>query len=54
MRQGPWYRQHVDRTPEGTVTLRLPLELEHDWENAKAVVWRDNGDGSYTLTIGEE
>ena len=50
MRQGPNYNQHVDRGDDGTVRLRLPLELEHEWEDMKSVMWRDNGDGTYTLS----
>lgn len=50
MRQGPNYSQWVDRGPDERVYLRLPLEIEHDWEGFTFVVWTDNGDETYTLT----
>lgn len=49
MRQGPHYGQWVDRDDKGNALLRLPLELEHEWENFDTVLWTDNGDGTYTL-----
>ncbi len=50
MRQGPDYSQYVDRDSYGQAHLRLPLELENEWENMSYVTWHDNGDGTYTLT----
>ena len=54
MRQGPYYNQWVDRDPQGSAMLRLPLELEEEWSKMKAVVWEDNGNGTYTLYPTEE
>ena len=62
MRRGPDYGQWVDRLGDlikrphhpDEMVLRLPLEVAHEWEGMKTVNWRDNGDGSYTLTPSAE
>lgn len=54
MRQGPDYNQWVDRNDKDEISIRLPLELEEEWKNAKSVLWRDNGDGTYTLVPNNE
>lgn len=53
MRQGNVFQQWVDRAEDGTAFLRLPLEVEQDWEGKTVVEWTDNGDGSYTLRPSE-
>lgn len=51
MRKGPVYSQWVDfDNDDGSPYLRLPLELVHEWSDFRTVSWRDNGDGTYTLT----
>lgn len=50
MRLGPEYHQWVDEDKDGRRFLRLPLELEQEWFDKSTVVWKDNGDGTYTLT----
>ena len=54
MRQGNRFDQWVHRSPDGEIYLRLPLEIVHDWEDARYVIWVDNGDGTYTLTPVKE
>lgn len=50
MRQGNQFDQWVGRSEYDEAILRLPLELEMDWDKATSVTWTDNGDGTYTLT----
>lgn len=54
MRQGNQFDQWVDRSEHDEVILRLPLELEMDWDGMKTVTWVDNRDGTYTLTPHKE
>lgn len=52
MRSGPCYEQWVSRNTYDNpyLYLRLPLELEEEWQDKGTVTWCDNGDGTYTLT----
>lgn len=34
---------------EGNLILPIPEELGLDWEVGDTIVWKDNGDGSFTL-----
>ena len=54
MRQGPEYAMHIDRNLVGEATLQVPLELELELEPFPFVIWKDNGDGTYTLTPTKE
>lgn len=55
MRQGNEFGQWVDRDGEhGRVRLRLPMELEDEWQDYKTVKWIDNRDGTYTLIPSKE
>lgn len=54
MRQGPDYRMHIPDPQNGYLPLNVPLELVEDLSKFPFVNWRDNGDGTYTLTPFKE
>jgi hypothetical protein len=49
MRRGPDYSQYIDSVSDGLI-CKVPLELYEEFAYSKIVVWRDNSDGTYTLT----
>lgn len=50
MRQGPEYSQWVDLSDNGGFHIRIPLELGEDFEGCSHVTFKDNRDGTYTIT----
>lgn len=48
MRPGPYYGMHVEEVKEG-FTLPVPLELSEDFTDKFFALWKDNGDGTFTI-----
>ncbi len=54
MRKGPDYQMYIPLPDRGEMKVNVPLELVEDFSKFTAVNWRDNGDGTYTLTPFKE
>jgi len=51
MRQGPLYRMPIPTFEREPLTIPVPLELVEDFSEVSTAIWKDNGDGTYTITL---
>lgn len=51
MRQGPDYRMRIRDRENELLSVYVPIECLNHFEKGDSVNWRENPDGTYTVTV---